>query len=569
MTTPPRRLLAGLAAVCTLAAVALGSMSGAAAREGEGVISSFASTVTVERDGSLTVVETMQYDLGALSSEQLQVERSLLTREHYDDEDDRVYDVHDVTVEVDGEQATPEVESADGRDTYRFDISGAAPKVEWSYQVDGAVAETSDGLEVRWPVVQGFDWPITSVEVSWNAPGALWLSCLAGPAGSSKPCTTSQLVEVSAPTMTQLDLAAGDQVVGILGLSRESGVAANADFETRWSLARSFSATGAPLAVALGLLALGLLASFLLWWTRGRDVAGDAADFEPPVVDAGEGRWVFAPPSAIRPGQMGTLVDERADVIDVAATVVDLATRNYLFIEEIERGAYGRMDWMLRRRNDAGDELLGYEREIFEAIFATAGEVMVSDLPSLLRARLGGVQGLMYADMVDQGWFAERPDSVRGRWTTAGWVLVVAGVVLTVVLALVSTFGLAGLAVVLGGAALAGSGQIAPARTAKGSRLLPQLRSFAAWLETADISDLPADAREQLVSRLYPYALVFGSGERWAQALADLDDDPDPDEPLYWYGAPTDWHLSDAAPSLGNLAATLTSALGSRRLLSD
>jgi hypothetical protein len=72
---------------------------------------------------------------------------------------------------------------------------------------------------------------------------------------------------------------------------------------------------------------------------------------------------------------------------------------------------------------------------------------------------------------------------------------------------------------------------------------------------------------EELISRLFPYALVFGLGERWANALTALDADPTPDEPIFWYGAPSDWHLSDAAPSLLQLSSALSTALASRRLL--
>jgi hypothetical protein len=269
----------------------------------------------------------------------------------------------------------------------------------------------------------------------------------------------------------------------------------------------------------------------------------------------------------VRPGQVGTLVDERADVVDVSATIVDLATRNYLFIEEIPRGAYGRMDWRLRRRNEAGEELLAFEREVVDAVFARSDDVLVSELSDSARPRLPGIQALMYDDMVGQGWFAERPDAVRGRWTTAGWVLVVAGVVVTVALALAGTFGLVGVSVVLAGVALALSGQRAPARTATGAQLLRELQAFRTWLERVDVSGVPVEQREQVISRLYPYGLVFGLGTAWADALAALDVDPDPDAPLYWYGAPHDWHLSDAGASLEHLVAALNAALAARRLL--
>jgi hypothetical protein len=367
--------------------------------------------------------------------------------------------------------------------------------------------------------------------------------------------------------MSQLSLAPGDQLVGILGLAANSGIEPSVELKPRWSLSRSFTASGTPLGLALGVLALGLGGAFVLWWVRGRDASNKTTSPIDPLVDVGDGRMTLAPPGGVRPGQMGTLVDEHADVVDVSATIVDLATRNYLFIEEIPRGSYGRMDWRLQRRNAGGDELLGYEREILEALFVGGDVVVVSDLAGSIRDRLAGIQSLMYDDMVDQGWFAERPDAVRSRWTTAGWVLVAAGAVLTVALALAGTFGLVGLAVILAGVALAFSGQLAPARTSKGVQLLRELEVFRSWLDRADVSDVPADQREQVISRLYAYALVFGLGELWASLLAGLDDDPDPDEPLYWYGAPHDWHLSDAASSLTHLGVTLNGVIGSRRLL--
>ena len=135
------------------------------------------------------------------------------------------------------------------------------------------------------------------------------------------------------------------------------------------------------------------------------------------------------------------------------------------------------------------------------------------------------------------------------------------------VLAAVSTYGLVGIGVVLAGVALAGSGQVAPARTSRGSKVLRELQDFRAYLEAGDIDDIPLQQREELVSRFYPYAVVFGLGERWATALADMDVDDTPDEPLYWYGAPENWHLSDAGTSLPSMAQALSSAIGSRRLL--
>ncbi|MBA3310694.1 MAG: DUF2207 domain-containing protein, partial [Nocardioidaceae bacterium] len=442
-----RPVVAGLLASLLAASPAVAVSAMATPTPAGAEITNFSATVRVNADGSLHVAEAATYDFAGQPTSQL--DRVIVTREHYDAQDDRVYDLD--AVDVDAVQPDVDVDfeisSAEATDTISVEFAEPQSErvtVRFEYDVDGAAAETADGLEVRWPVVQGFDLPIDEATIRWNTPNLLWLSCLAGPAGSSRPCTTAQMSEVASPTMTQLGLTAGEQMVGIVGLSLDSGISPSADFEARWSLARSFAATGTPLWVALAVLALGLLAALALWLTRGRDTGRADAVAVHPLVDGPDGDVAFAPPSAVRPGQMGTLVDERVDVVDVSATVIDLAVRNYLFVEELPHDGYGRRDWLLRRRNQAGDELLPYEREVFEALFADGDEVEVSALDDSLRERLPGVQALLYDDMVAQLWFGERPDSVRGKWTTAGWVLVAAGAVLTLVLALASTFGLVG-----------------------------------------------------------------------------------------------------------------------------
>ena len=56
-----------------------------------------------------------------------------------------------------------------------------------------------------------------------------------------------------------------------------------------------------------------------------------------PLFERGVAPVEFAPPEDLRPGQVGTIVDEQANTLDVTATIVDLAVRGYLTIEEIRR----------------------------------------------------------------------------------------------------------------------------------------------------------------------------------------------------------------------------------------
>ena len=48
-----------------------------------------------------------------------------------------------------------------------------------------------------------------------------------------------------------------------------------------------------------------------------------------PLFERGTHPVEYAPPDSIRPGQVGTLIDETATPLDVTATMVDLAVRGY------------------------------------------------------------------------------------------------------------------------------------------------------------------------------------------------------------------------------------------------
>ncbi len=574
MFRPPVRPLQGvrsrgLAAAAALAAptllVGMATYATASTTNGPS-ISQYHATVTVQRNGDLHVAESVDYDLGSPSVSRLS--RTLDLREQFDAERDRVYAIDDLTVKSVQGPLNANLMTSDQRATIDFDLPGPrtrSKRVLFDYRISGAVAGTPDGIEVRWPVLQGFDEPVRNATIEWSAPDVRWQNCLAGAPGSSKPCTTSTLAETAGPTMKELDLPEGGEIVGILGLGPRA-VAVDAMFRERWSLSRAFSASGQPLWTALAVLVLGFFAAMLLWWLRGRDAASGRPSPTTYLVTTDDGTVGFAPPGAVRPGQMGTLADERADIVDVTSTVIDLAARNHLFVEELPADSrYGRMDWRLHKRGDPGDELLAYERAVLDALFHDGDTVTISDAGERIRAQLPAIQGLLYDDLVVQGWFGERPDAVRSRWTTAGWVLTLAGVAMTVVLALVSRFGLVGVAILLSGVALTLVAQAAPARTAKGSRVLSELHAFRDYLHRADVDDIPIVRRQELISRFYPYALVFGADERWAEALAATDGDDEPDEPLPWYGAPQDWHLSEIAGSLDRLMATLNAAVASRR----
>jgi len=476
----------------------------------------------LERDGKVSVTEVVTVPDGRTAR------RTVPLRIAVGDNRDRVFEVSDTSVEGKGTAtASPD----------EFVVALEAGTSTVRYTLVGAVAKIGDALELRWQPASGWDTKLDSVSLSVITPDpAKSVNCLAGPAGTSKPCTTAELGDGRGVRAKQINLAAGDRIDIAIGL--EDGAAPpNAMVVESGGLLAAFAitpATGAGLAVLLLLLIGGVV---LLWFVRGRDARALASDIGPTNVltAAPGGRVAFASPDGVLPGQVGTVVDEHVDVVDVTATVIDLAVRNYLWIEEIG-SAGGVLDWRIVRRNPVDTSLSGYEGAVYRAILPDGVDsVHVSDLRSR-QIDLAVVRDELYADVVAKNWFARRPDAERNRWWWVGIAVAVAGAALTVGLVLSEGPALFGLAIVVGGVALALGARWMPARTKRGSALLEHVRGLRGYLHAVTPGDIPPEDREMVFSRSLPYAVVLGATDRWLGTFAPLATDADGTPGLYWFG---------------------------------
>lgn len=343
-----RRLLpAALLASLTVPFVAFGMLPAQAADD---QITSYVAEATLTGDGILKVKETVDLTAGGDT-----FRRTLTTRVRSDAEEDRTYAISNISATVNGQPAENfENKAIDNGRELSLKASGQT-KVVYSYDVDNVVADSTEGREVSWPIVQGYSASIPKAAVTVNVPFATWVTCFAGRVGSSMPCTTSQLAESAALQIEQNGIPAGGRLTFLTGLSDQATVQPNAEFKTRWSLGRAFTVDSTTLGLSVLLLGIGVLAAAALWYFRGRD-AGKTGEGAPerPVLDGADGPQ-FAAPDGIRPGQVGTVVDETADMVDITATLLDLAVRNYLTIVELPREShFGKLDWELRRLNAGG-----------------------------------------------------------------------------------------------------------------------------------------------------------------------------------------------------------------------
>lgn len=496
----------------------------------------------LERDGRLTVTEVVTVPAGKSAH------RTVPLRIAVGDNRDRVFSVSDASVEGSGTASA----NAD-----ELVVSLGAGTSTVRYTLDGAVAQIGDTLELRWQPASGWDTTLDSVAISVIAPDApRSVTCLAGPPDTSTPCTSAELGDGRGVRAKEINLAPGDRVDIAVGL-QDGAAPANARVVESGGMAAAFALTPAS-AIGLVVLLVVLLGGFaLIWFLRGRDARALATDVGPVnVLVAGPGGSVaFASPDGVLPGQVGTVVDEHVDVVDVTATIIDLAVRNYLWISEVATPG-SALDWRVVRRNPVDDSLSGYERAVYRTLLPDGTDsVLVSELRSK-KIDLAEVRDQLYTDVVEKNWFTRRPDAVRSRWSLYGIVLAVAGVALTIGLAFSGGAALLGLVVVVAGVALTLGARSMPARTKRGSALLEHVRGLRGYLHSVSPGDIPEADREMVFSRSLPYAVVLGATDRWLGTFAPLASGAGGTPGLYWFGE------SEGSPDLGRFARHFPAFLG-------
>lgn len=549
-----RRLARAAALVATAGAALLLTTAGATAAAAPAVaadqttgrqITRYDVTARVDATGAAHVTIDLDFDFGDDPGHGPYL--SLVTRQRYDDQHDRLYRYSGITASSPS-GAPAEVNREDDPyaivlrigDPHVGDVSGTQRYVV-SYTVDGWVNPANaqhSGDELNWNVIgSGWTVPLSRLSLTVTGPApAHDAVCFAGPSGATTPCT-SAAVTGTGTAFTQDTLAVGDQWTAVTGWP-------GGTFQTAPLLGPRYSATAPlnPAGLGGGVAAAVLLGGVGLAAVRVRRVGRDQeylgltpglrpADGQATLVGPRRRAEVsvqFAPPEGTRPGAIGTLVDEQADPVDVTATLVDLAVRGYLRIEEVPRSnpAKKPKDWTLVSLRPADGELLEFERTLLERVFAGRASVTLSELKTTFASSMAQVQTGLYRHVTERGWFRANPRTVRAAWRAGGLALVVAGGAATAILlnAKVQARGVAllGVAVALVGLVVVALAKAAPARTPDGTAVLAQTLGFRRYLATAEADQLRFEEGQDVFSRYLPYAIVFGLADRWARVFAEV-----------------------------------------------
>jgi hypothetical protein len=247
---------------------------------------------------------------------------------------------------------------------------------------------------------------------------------------------------------------------------------------------------------------------------------------------------MYDPPKNMTPAEAGTLLDDSIDPRDITSTIVDLAVRGYLKIEQIEVPGFFHhgKDYVfhLLRPNSEWSELAPFERVMLENLFWGGTKTNLSSLRNRFYTAIPVIRQDIFATLKRKGMYWLDPESAAG-YSVLGAILCAAPFVIGQVtgvmplleapLALIAMGILAVIIILL-------FARVMTCKTVLGARTRVEILGFQEFMNRVDrdrIARMPADTFEKYL----PYAMALGVEHNWAQAFAGIVQ-----QPPSWYAGP-------------------------------
>jgi hypothetical protein len=493
-------------------------------------ISNFQDTITVNSDGSAMVNETITL---SFEGEWHGIRRTIPIE--YPGPDGTNYQLFvDVTSVTDENGAKLKYDSSTSgayRDLkiYIPNAVNAIRIVEIAYRVRNGTrffdSKDPDSHDEFYWNVTGNNWQVpidhamAVVHFPAAASGSLRAQAFTGVYGSAERNATAKVEgsDVEFETSNPLPMRGGLTIDVYIpkGILREPG-----------RLTRLFWFIGGNPAVFLPLVTLAVMLP--LWWYKGRDP-------DPGMSVAP----MYEPPAGISPAEAGTLLEDRIHPRDITSTIVDLAVRGFLKIEETEdKGlVFSHKDYtfhLLQKRQDWRG-LAPHERVMLENIFAgDATETRLSSLKNRFYTAVPVVRTDIMSALKQKGIYTLDPESANGYSAGAAFCILIPFAIFQYMrwADFFSSVPVLVVCLIISAVIWWLFARVMTAKTLKGSRTHVAVLGFREFMDRVDaerLKTMPPNTFEKFL----PYAMALGVEHHWAQAFAGIVKDPPS-----WYAAP-------------------------------
>ena len=277
---------------------------------------------------------------------------------------------------------------------------------------------------------------------------------------------------------------------------------------------------------------LAFFAMFWLWWTRGRDPERESIAVQ------------YEPPDQLTPGECGTLVDNSVDMRDITATLVDLAVKGYLTIEQIDEshlmGLTHSKQYIFHLKKPPAEwaQVRAHEYEMLLALFQSGErtDVKLTDLQNDFYKHLPQIKQCIFDALMKDKYYLHRPDTVRQGYVFLGIVIGFlfifgSGALMGVTGLARATWVVTG---ILTGAVICIFGYFMSARTVVGARARAKVLGFEEFLGRVEKDRIDRIVRTpEMFEKFLPFAMALGVEKKWVASFAGIAM-----QPPQWYASP-------------------------------
>jgi predicted membrane protein DUF2207 len=384
------------------------------------------------------------------------------------------------------------------------------------YLVRNGLGRFPDHDEIYWNAT-GNEWGVSMAKVTASLhlppgtpPDSVEAVGYAGPFGSR-----SIPVQVSRPGPGTLQFEVASPLAPMEGLTVDAiWPLGHVVHPGRTTLLARFAADNLPILFPF----VTLLGMVLFYRRSGRDPSGPGAT----VVR-------YEPPPGIGPSELGTLMDEKVDLRDITATIVDLAIKGYLVIEIVQHdvllGLAHRPETRFTRTQQPAKDLAPHEQLVLEGLFEKGDSVFASDLREEFYRYLPKIQDALYDGLTRRGFFAAKPSSVRRRTVALG--VLIAGLAAFLGFAWTSARGYAGPALPIASGVLTflvmvGFSWAMPRRTREGVKARSWGLGFQEFVDRVEGKQLDTADPRSTFETMLPYAMALGIAAKLARRFEGI-----------------------------------------------
>ena len=290
------------------------------------------------------------------------------------------------------------------------------------------------------------------------------------------------------------------------------------------------------------------------WYRKGRDPRvreSVTVMYEPPKFGN----------QPLSPGEVGALVDEKLDPRDITSTIVGLAVKGYIKIEETKKEGmiFDKTDYVLIKVKESDTHLSPFEDELMRRLFSfSPPRLVVSTLKNKFYTNLPALKKALYGELIRKKYFLSSPEKVRNSYLAAGIVILVFTILAFVFL--IPDSGVKSIiAGILTGIPVLAFAKFMPVKTKAGASAYMDILGFQEFMNRAEKDRLERMEDMNLFTKFLPYAIALDVADNWAKAFEGIYQDP-PD----WYVSPVGFRTFSPyafTHSLNSVTSNLGSAM--------